>query len=169
MKKRSSWNDGAGATRLLVLLALLVVVAAGSYWKVPAVRDAVDERLPLVKKTLARFVGAASGETTAESSTETPPMDPAILFQTLASDPDSWPRTVHLLKAVEFPAVVGGREVGKALVKAGSEVKLVRIQNGSLGVEYQGGGAWVKPSDTDFLQRGRPRAPKAAPVPVPVL
>ena len=161
-------NDGSSAVRLLVLLALLVVVAAGSYWKVPAAREMVDGKLPIVKETLARFDAAPGGEGSADSASATP-LDPAALFQTLAADPNSWPRTVRLAKAVEFPAVSGGKEVGKVLLKTGAEVKLLRIENGMLGLEYQNGGAWVKPADTDFLQRARPPAPKATPVPVPVL
>lgn len=152
--------------RLLVLLALLAVVAAGSYWKIPAAREAVDEKVPIVKETLVRFGAAPGGGVGADGSPQAapaPPVDQGTLFQTLAADPNSWPNTVHLLKAVEFPAVSGGREVGKALLKAGTEVKLRRIQNGALGLEYQGGGAWVKPGDTDFIERAR--APVSQPMP----
>jgi hypothetical protein len=169
-KKPRRMKEGSSAVRLLVLLALLVVVAAGSYWKVPAARDAVDEKLPVVKETLARFGAAPDGESAAGGSPEgTPPapVDPAGLFETLAADPTSWPRTVHLRKAVEFPAVIGGKEFGKVLVKPGSEARLVDIKNGMLGLEYQGGGARVKPDDTDFLQRARPPTP-ATPAPAPV-
>lgn len=166
-------SDGSSGVRLLVLLALLAVVAGGSYWKVPAAREAVDAKLPFVKATLARFGAPVEAGSTAESSAPgalgavpAPVLDEATAFKALAADPTAWPRTVRLARSVEFPAVVGGKEVGKVLVKAGTEVQLARIQNGSLGLEYQGGGAWVKPADTDVLTRAQPPAPRpAAPAP----
>ena len=153
--------------RLLVLLALLVVASAVSYVKGPATRKFVDEKLPFVKGILGRFVAAPE-----EGSAEAPPADavpdapaPAAVmtFEKLAADPTSWPRTVRLKKAVEIPAVVGGKVVGKVMVNVGTEVNLVRIQNGNVGIEYQGGGALVKPEETDVMERVQPPAPKPAP------
>lgn len=163
--------EGSSGVRLLVLLALLAVVAGGSYLKVPAAREAVDARLPFVKTTLARFgvpVETEGGAGTVAPGAREPAavLDEAAAFTALAADPTAWPRTVRLARPVEFPAVVGGKEVGKVLLKAGTEVNLARIKDGSVGLEYQGGGAWVKPADTDVLARAQPPAPKpAAPAP----
>src|SRR6187399_1789429 len=93
----SRMNEGSSGVRLLVLLALLVVVAAGSYWKVPAAREMVDDKLPIVKETLARFGAAPVEESATGGSPEATPessVDPAQLFQTLAASPNLWPRTV---------------------------------------------------------------------------
>ena len=152
--------------RLLVLLALLLVVGAVSYWKVKGTRDFVDQKMPFVKETLSRF-GAAPADAPSDASSTTdavPAPAPALMtFQTLAADPTAWPRAVRLKKAVEIPAVVGGKEVGKVMVKAGTEVNLARIKDGKVGVEYQGGGAWLEPDETDLMERVRPPAPRPAP------
>ena len=158
---------GSSAVRLLVLLALLVVASAVSYVKGPATRKFVDEKLPFVKGLLGRFVAAPEA-----GSAEAPPPDdaptvpaPAVMtFERLAADPTSWPRTVRLKKAVQLPAVVNGKEAGKITVNAGTEVNVARIANGNVGIEYQGGGAWLKPEETDLMERAQPPpAPKPAP------
>ena len=149
--------------RLLVLLALLVVAAAVGYVRVPAMRDFADQKMPAVKNVLGRFVTApegapAEGTPPAEGTSPTAP-PAAMTFQTLAADPTAWPRTVRLKKAVDVPAVVGGKEVGKVTVKAGTEVNLARIKDGKVGIEYQGGGAWLMPDETDVMERAKPPAP----------
>ena len=155
-------QSGSGAVRLLVLLALLVAVVFGTYWKVPGAREMMDEKLPIVKQTLARF-GAAPADAPSDAAPTVDaapaPAPAAMTFQSLAADPTAWPRTVRLKKAVEVPAVVDGKEVGKVMLKAGTEVILARIKDGNVGIEYQRGGAWVKPEDTDVMERAQPPAP----------
>ena len=158
---------GSSAVRLLVLLAVLVVVGAVSYVKVQGTRDFVDQKFPAVKGVLGRFVDAP-----ADAPADAPPGDGAsaapapvvMTFEKLAADPTSWPRTVRLKKAVQLPAVVNGKEAGKITVNAGTEVNVARIANGNVGIEYQGGGAWLKPEETDLMERAQPPpAPKPAP------
>ena len=72
---------------------------------------------------------------------------------------------MRLKKAVEVPAVVGGKEVGKVTVTAGTEVNMARIKDGKVGIEYQGGGVWLTPEETDVMERVRPPTPKPAPAP----
>lgn len=152
-------HSGSGAVRLLMLLALLVVAGAVSYRRVPGTRDFVDQKMPFVKETLARF-GAAPADpaTDATPSDGSAPPAPAkaVTFESLAADPTSWPRAVRLKKAVEMPAVVDGKQVGKVTVNAGTEVNLARIKDGKVGIEYQGGGAWLTPDETDLMERVRP-------------
>jgi hypothetical protein len=62
---------------------------------------------------------------------------------------------VLLKKAQEFPAVVAGKVVGKVEAPTGTEARLMSIQDGKLGVEYRGGGAWVAVEETDLAQRLR--------------
>ena len=160
-------QSGLSIVRLLFLLALLAGVILVTYWRIPGAREMMDQKMPFLKDTLARFVPAPEAATpdgapaTADGAPAPAPV--AMTFQTLAADPTSWPRTVRLKKAVQIPAVVGGKEVGKVTVNAGTEVKLARIQDGKVGIEYQGGGAWLTPEETDLMERARPPAPKPAP------
>ncbi len=159
-------QSGLSAVRLLFLLALLVGVVLVTYWRIPGAREMMDQKMPLLKDTLARF-GAAPEAATPDGA---PPADAApapapaaLTFETLAADPTAWPRTVRLKKAVEVPAVVDGKEVGKVMLKAGTEVNLARIKDGKVGIEYQRGGKWLQPEDTDIMERAQPPAPKPAP------
>src|SRR4030095_11776127 len=77
----------------------------------------------------------------------------AVDLPKLAADPASWPKTVKLKKAHEFPAVVDGKAVGKIQAPSGSETRLVAIQSGRLGLEFRGGGAWVAPEETDLSEQ----------------
>lgn len=79
--------------------------------------------------------------------------DGTVDMQKLAVHRNAWPQTVVLKKAKEFPAVVNGKAVGKVEVPAGTEARLVSIQDGKLGLEYQGGGAWLTVEETDLAQR----------------
>jgi hypothetical protein len=60
---------------------------------------------------------------------------------------------VALVKAREFPAVVEGKVVGNALVLKGTQVHLVRIEAGKLGLDYRGGGIWADVVETDLAER----------------
>ena len=63
MKASPMKQSGSSIVRLLVLLAVLVAVILGTYWKVPGAREMMDDKLPFVKNTLARFgaeIGRAS-------------------------------------------------------------------------------------------------------------
>ncbi len=81
--------------------------------------------------------------------------DGTVDVKKLAADRSAWPPTVVLKTAKEFPAVVDGKVVGKVNVPIGSEARLVAITDGKLGVEYQGGGAWLTVEETDLAQRLR--------------
>lgn len=98
---------------------------------------------------------AADSASTAASSNSTQYVssDAVIDVPRLAADPSSWPKTVKLKKAREFPAVVNGKAVGKIVAPPGSEARLVAIQAGKLGLEFRGGGAWVAPEETDIAVR----------------
>ncbi len=158
-------QSGSSVVRLLLLLAVLAGVVSVSYVKVQGSRDFMDAKMPFMKGLLGRFVPtpeAGAAEAPAADGTSAAAPAAPMTFEKLAADPTVWPRTVRLKKAVQMPAVVGGKEVGKIMVNAGTEVNVARIQNGSVGIEYQGGGAWVKPDETDVMERVRPPAPKLA-------
>jgi len=71
----------------------------------------------------------------------------------LAKNPAAWPPKVVINKPTDFPAVVNGRMAGTVHAPAGTEVKLAKISDGKLGVEYQGGGAWLLVEETDLVAR----------------
>lgn len=73
-----------------------------------------------------------------------------------------WPKTVRLKQQTVFPAVVDGRQVGDIALPAGTEVKLVQVQNEKIGVAYSPdgrlsslGGTYLKPGQTDLLEQVR--------------
>ena len=73
----------------------------------------------------------------------------------VCADPARWPKTVRLKAAVDFPAVVDGKVVGKLRAPAGAETRVMKLANGQVGVEYHGGGAWLEFDRTDFVERAR--------------
>ena len=73
----------------------------------------------------------------------------------VCADPSRWPKTVRLKAAVDFPAVVVGKVVGKLRAPAGAETRVMKLANGQVGVEYHGGGAWLDFDRTDFVERAR--------------
>ncbi len=62
---------------------------------------------------------------------------------------------MRLNTAVDFPAVVGGKVVGKLRAPAGAETRVMKLANGQVGVEYHGGGTWLDFDRTDFVERVR--------------
>ena len=163
-------QSGLSVVRLLFLLALLAGVILVTYWRIPGAREMMDQKMPFLKDTLARIVPAPEaatpdGTAPIDAAPAPAPAPAAMTFEALAADPTAWPRTVRLKKAVQIPAVVGGKEVGKLTVNAGTEVNLAQIRDGKVGIEYHGGGTWLTPEETDLMERARPPAPKPAPAP----
>jgi len=60
---------------------------------------------------------------------------------------------VKLRTTIEFPAVVNGKVIGKVQLPAGTEANLKLVKDTQLGLEYQGGGAWVPADATDLLDK----------------
>jgi hypothetical protein len=163
---------------LLAPIALIVIAGCVYYAKYHWARAWVDERFPWVKENIGNRLPSlvitvgpdgqpidsiASGSATQEKRTsasqekQAPTAnisdDRVIDLSKLAADRASWPKTVKLKKARDFPAVVDGKTIGKIKAPSGSETRLVAIQSGRLGVEFRGGGAWVAPEETDLSER----------------
>lgn len=84
----------------------------------------------------------------------TPALAPAVFdLQKLSADPSRWPKKVALAKPATFAAMLNGKPVGSIVVPAGSEATLKAIQDGKLGLEFNGGGAWLAVEDTDLVKR----------------
>jgi hypothetical protein len=154
-------------------LALLFLAC---YAKLPFARKFIDDKLPWVGETavakatisiLRATPSLPSDQVTSSAppSAVAPPNPSAnpppavsrapLEFAEIAADRSTWPKAVRLKKATEFPAVANGKVVGKLKSPAGAEVTLVAIQQGKLGVQFQGGGAWVAPEETDLVERAR--------------
>ncbi|HEY3900034.1 MAG TPA: hypothetical protein VGM54_15605 [Chthoniobacter sp.] len=156
----------------------LLILAAAYYTKVPSARAWIDAHTPLGKQLFGRFVsgppeptadnqappadpGSQSGIPGVPPGSEipAPPVPPPVQqpitydLQTLAQDHSLWPRQVRIRKATEFPAVVDGKKVGSLVAPSGTEVNLLAIREGKLGLEYKGGGAWLPVEDTDLGTR----------------
>jgi hypothetical protein len=167
-----------GAFWLIAFVCSLVLLAAAYYVVSPSVRTVVDPRAPWVAKALRPYVRESEQSTdvavsesrppaAAPSSDSMPPAAPAVPpapaepevfdLKKLAANKSAWPAKVAILKAHEFPAVVNGKVVGKLTAPAGTEVGLVTISGGKLGVEYQGGGDWLFLEETDLATRAMKR------------
>lgn len=155
------------------LLASLVFLAFAYYVKSQTMRSAIDARLPwvaanvgsrlpqfeetvIIKTEPKKDSAPAPLVANVPPATPTPaaPAEPEVFdLNKLAADRASWPAKVTLNKAKNFPAVVNGKVVGELVAPAGTEVGLVKISGGKLGVEYQGGGAWLFVEETDVIAR----------------
>jgi hypothetical protein len=163
-----------GVFWLFAFVCSLVLLAGAYYVTSPSVRTVVDPRAPWAAKLLRPYVRNADESAdnvasesrppaAAPSSGDTLPAAPAVPsappepevfdLKKLAANKAAWPAKVAILKAHEFPAVVNGKKVGDLIAPAGTEVGLVTISGGKLGVEYKGGGAWLFVEETDLETR----------------
>ncbi len=83
-----------------------------------------------------------------------PPVAPLDL-QKIAADPTLWPKKVTLHKPTKFPAVLNGKIVGELVAPAGAEATLKLIKDDKVGLEFNGGGAWLPATETDLIARVR--------------
>ena len=165
-------NNRPSAFAVLAPFLLILIAGFVYYAKYHWARTWVDERIPWVKENIGSRLPSlvvavdANGNPIEESSAtngaeSTAPAaryvsDAGVIDLTrFAADRASWPKTVKLRRAREFPAVVDGKAVGKIEAPAGSEARLVAVQAGKLGLEFRGGGAWVTPEETDLAMRLR--------------
>jgi hypothetical protein len=73
----------------------------------------------------------------------------------IASDRTKWPKKVTLTKAATFPAVLNGKIVGSLVAPEGAEANLVSMKDDQVGLEFNGGGAWLPADQTDLITRVR--------------
>jgi len=102
----------------------------------------------------------------ARSDTELAQSEQVDLSKIASADPASWPKTVKLRVTTVFPVISQGKEIGKVNVPAGTEVKLARVLSDRAGVAYSAdgsvanmGGTWVRPGDTDLVERAQNAKP----------
>ena len=165
---------------LAALPVSLLILVAAYYIRVPAARRFIDAHTSLGRQLFGSFVhdtvivetvprpgksvapyaahaappGPPAHATPAPiAAPATPAPRPVFDLQKLAGDPSLWPKKVALKKATTFPAVVGGKVVGSLVAPVGAEANLKGIKEGKVGLEYQGGGAWLPVGDTDLEAR----------------
>jgi hypothetical protein len=152
----------------------LVFLASAYYLRMPAFRKFVDAKTPLARKYLGDLVqeppakvdwkgedpfftmgkdAPAEPESPVRPAAPPPASGVAPDLQTIASNRALWPKTVKLTRAATFPAVSNGKIVGSLIAPAGSEVILHSIKDGKVGLEFNGGGAWLPVDQTDLLAR----------------
>jgi hypothetical protein len=164
------------------LISILLLMAA-YYWKVPAFRDAVNSRFPWAKDHLSQFVPPPTVVVIQDSPKPPRPIPPAesprpqtviattpnpmtpvpdtkgrdqrIAMQDCVADRSLWPKSVRLLRSIEFPAVLDGKVIGKIRAPAGTDARLVVVKDHQVGVEFRGGGAWVSIDDTDLMEKAK--------------
>ena len=152
----------------------LALVAAALYVKQPWARDLVNTKIPWVKDGIGKYAppfevvfvgGPEPGAAPAAVPVPAPAPQPAAPdaapaprvfdLQQVYADATLWPKSVALKKPSDFPAVRNGKVIGSLKVPVGAEVRVLKVAGGKVGLEYQGGGAWLDPKDTDFAERAR--------------
>jgi len=97
--------------------------------------------------------GAGKSKTNASSIPTPEAREEPLTLERFAANPALWPKKVKLRKTIEFPAVLNGKVVGKIQAPPGTEANLRKIKDQQLGVEFQGGGAWVPIAETDLMDQ----------------
>lgn len=90
----------------------------------------------------------------AATPTPTPaPTPPPLDFATVAGNQALWPPQVALLQATVFPVTLNGRVVGEAKAAAGTVVRVFRIYNQQVEIEFQNARHFIPVASTDLMQR----------------
>ena len=126
------------------------------------VRNSDEQRQRLRGKGITQEPKPAEPVAAATPAPATPPPKPVYVqadgsldLPKLAANHADWPKALTLRAAREFPAVVDGKSVGNVIVPKGTEVHLMKIEAGKLGLEYRGGGAWAEPAETELAEQVR--------------
>jgi hypothetical protein len=160
-------SDESNNNGLYLLFFALIIIGLGvAYVRLPAFREIADTKAPWFKEKVGHYLvsskpgdapdagggdAPASGGNASAGANQPPP----VTIATFETHPESWPKTLALKRPSEFPVVVNNKKFGTVTAPVGAQVHLVDVKNGRLGVEYQGGGAWLMPDATDLKDRVR--------------
>jgi hypothetical protein len=173
MNNSNDSDESNNSGLYLLFVALLLIMVGVAYVRLPAFRGLVNTKAPWFKEKVGHYlVSAKPGDPQNPESPESPESpkgsegdstNPTAAtaprgfdLATFAARPESWPKTITIKKPIEFPAVLNGKSVGTIVAPAGSAVHLLKVENGKLGVEFQGGGKWLAPEATDLVERVQP-------------
>ena len=95
---------------------------------------------------------------------------PQLALDTISRTPAWWPKQVTLTKATAFPILMAGQDVGQVQVPAGRLLRLCRVADGKVEVEFQAGRHIISADSTDVVMRATalslvPVPPDATPPP----
>jgi hypothetical protein len=167
MNNSNDSDESNNSGLYLLFVALLLIMVGVAYARLPAFRGLVNTKVPWFKEKVGHYlVSAKPGDPQSPESPESPQgsegdsTNPTAAaaprgfdLAAFAARPESWPQSIKIKKPIEFPAVLNGKSVGTIVAPAGSAVHLVKVENGKLGVEFQGGGKWLAPEATDLVER----------------
>jgi hypothetical protein len=163
-------SDNSNLYGIVVVLALILVGVA--YVRIPSFREIADAKAPWFRSLVGHYLVSdepsggpggnprgSGGDGPAEDAGKPKVFNLAIF----SAHPERWPRSIAIKVETKFPAVINDKVVGSVRAPAGSEVHLKKVENGKLGVEYRGGGAWVAPEATDLIERVQASPVQASP------
>ncbi|MEY5012176.1 MAG: hypothetical protein RLZZ253_3315 [Verrucomicrobiota bacterium] len=176
MRTSKLWIFGPPFALLISALVYYVKFPGFRDWtdrNIPWVKENVAPRLPALRESIEQQVRTHSDVKSLVTDLVSPTPDPApaigvpaepakksyvlkdgsIDLQELAATPADWPKVLSLKKPTQFPAVRDGQVIGTLTAPMGSEVRLVKIHQGKIGVEYQGGGGWIAPEDSNLGEK----------------
>jgi len=81
------------------------------------------------------------------------PTPPLLDLATVARTPALWPQAVTLVQPTAFPLILNGRAVGEAKAPAGTALRMFRVHNQHVEVEYQTARHFIPVASTDLMQR----------------
>ena len=161
--RRRNRDDGRAA-----VWVLLVVLALGTAGFLPLAEDPSPQAPPPIVIAERAPIPATPPPTTPEpvivKATPTPapvaagtpapvPTPPPLDLATVVCTPARWPPQVKLLQPTTFPLTNNGRVAGEAKIPAGTALRLLRVGNQSVEVEYQSARQLIPVVSTDLMPR----------------
>jgi hypothetical protein len=160
---RRKRDDGRAVVWVLVVLAL---GAAGFFlWQRNRLPKAPPPLVVAAATPLPATPPPATPEPVVVKATPTPapvvvaatpapvPTPPPLDLATVARTPALWPPQIKLLQVTTFPVTINGRLAGEAKLPAGTALRLLRVGNQSVEVEYQSARQLIPVGSTDLMQR----------------
>ncbi len=82
-----------------------------------------------------------------------PPTPPPLDLATVARTPALWPPQIVLVQPAAFPLSFNGRVVGEAKAPVGTTLRMFRVYNQHVEVEYQNARHFIPVASTDLMTR----------------
>lgn len=183
-----AWKRRKLLRRVLLLLIAVAGLAAAILWfnawrgempPVEALRHLAERCVSRAREVFAPAPAASPSPTptpaatpapsatpvpTPEATPAAPEVDPVAW---LIEHPRRWPKVLVLKEEVEFPAVSGGKIVGRIKVPAGSTVDVIQITSADIGVEFRKGAARVPHAATNLQKAAAEEMARPEPTPAP--
>lgn len=189
MKGRTSGKSHGGA---ILWILIILVAAVGGYivWKRLAPPKVAPKPVIAEATPIPATPPPATPEPVVVKATPTPvpvvvatptpppPTPPPLELATVVKTPALWPKQVALVQAINFPIMLNGRSVGEVKAPVGAALRVVRVGNPQMEIDYQNTLHVIPVASTDLMQRALatfrangsviPEAPAVAAAPTPV-